>query len=212
MSAVPATALYDRALADPAPEYRLRWADGSVHPLPLEQWLGRLGPADENVLARVAAPVLDIGCGPGRHVAALARRGVLALGVDISPAAVRHARARGATAIERSVFARVPGTGTWRSALLLDGNIGIGGAPIALLDRVRTLLAPGGAALVELEPSGVGVRRTRARLERGATSSAWFPWGRVGVEAIVPLAAAAGLRATETWRCDGRYFSRLEAP
>jgi SAM-dependent methyltransferase len=209
---VSALALYGRALDDPVDAYRLRWADGTVQPLPLERWLGAISAADDSVLARVEAPVLDIGCGPGRHVAALARRGVLALGVDISPAAVRHARARGAPAIERSVFAHVPGTGTWRSALLLDGNIGIGGAPDALLARVRTLLAPGGAALVELEPPDVGVRRTRARLEHGPTTGDWFPWARVGADAIGPLAAAAKLRAAETWRCDGRYFARLEAP
>jgi SAM-dependent methyltransferase len=209
---VSALPLYDRALEEPSTEHRLRWADGAVQPLPLERWLGPLCAADETVLARVEAPVLDIGCGPGRHVAALARRGVLALGVDISPAAVRHARSRGAAAIERSVFARVPGTGTWRSALLLDGNIGIGGAPVALLARVRALLAPGGAALVELEPPGLGVQRTRARLEHGATRSAWFAWARVGAESIECLAAAAELRATDTWSCDGRHFARLEAP
>jgi SAM-dependent methyltransferase len=209
---VSALAFYDRALDDPAAEHRLRWADGTVQPLPLKRWLGPLSVADESVLARVEAPVLDVGCGPGRHVAALARRGVLALGVDISPAAVRHARARGAAAIQRSVFARVPGTGTWRSALLLDGNIGIGGVPEVLLARIRTLLAPGGAALVELEPPGLGIRRTRARLEHGARAGDWFPWARVGADAVGPLAAAAALRLGETWGCGSRRFARLEAP
>jgi SAM-dependent methyltransferase len=209
---VSALAFYDRALDDPAAEHRLRWADGAVQPLPLERWLGPLSVADESVLARVEAPVLDVGCGPGRHVAALARRGVLALGVDISPAAVRHARARGAAAIERSVFARVPGTGTWRSALLLDGNIGIGGAPEALLARVRTLLAPGGVALVELEPPAIGIRRTRARLEHGTTAGDWFAWARVGADAIAPLAAASALRVRYTWRCGTRRFALLEVP
>src|SRR5215216_5046549 len=67
------------------------------------------------------------------------------LGLDLSPVAVRLARARGAEAIMRSVFADVPRDGTWRTALLLDGNIGIGGAPEALLARARALVAPGGA-------------------------------------------------------------------
>ena len=60
-----------------------------------------------------------------------------ALGLDLSPVAVRLARARGAEAILRSVFADVPGAGRWRTALLLDGNIGIGGAPVPLLERAR---------------------------------------------------------------------------
>jgi SAM-dependent methyltransferase len=212
VSALPATALYGHALDDPAAGHRLRWDDGSVHALPLERWLGPLAAADEGVLARVAAPVLDIGCGPGRHVAALAQRGVLALGVDISPAAVRRARARGAAAIERSVFDRVPGAGNWAAALLLDGNIGIGGDPRALLHRVESLLARGGAALVELEPPGLGVRPTRARIEHGDAHSEWFPWARVGADAIGPLAAAARLSLAETWACGARHFAQLEAP
>src|SRR5205823_333854 len=83
---------------------------------------------------RAVGPVLDVGCGPGRHVLALARRGVLAVGVDVTPAAVRYARARGAPVFRGSVFAAVPGVGHWRTALLLDGNIGIGGRPVVLLE------------------------------------------------------------------------------
>lgn len=53
-----------------------------------------------------------------------------ALGIDVSEIAVAHARSRGATAIEASVFDRVPGAGRWGSAPLLDGNVGIGGCPV----------------------------------------------------------------------------------
>ena len=79
---------------------------------------------DRAVLRQAVTPVLDIGCGPGRHLAALAAAGREGLGLDLSPVAVRIARARGAEAILRSVFADVPRTGTWRTALLLDGNFG----------------------------------------------------------------------------------------
>ena len=41
----------------------------------------------------------------------------------------RSRAARGVNVLERSVFAGVPGQGRWRSVLLLDGNIGIGGDP-----------------------------------------------------------------------------------
>src|SRR4051812_49744005 len=108
--------------------------DGFATHLPLARWLGPIAAADERVLARAVGPVLDVGCGAGRHVCALARRGVLALGLDVSPVAVRLARERGATAVEGSIFDRVPGH--WASALLLDGNVGIGGRPAALLRRV----------------------------------------------------------------------------
>lgn len=73
---------------------------------------------------------------------ALAAWGVMALGIDIMPSAVRLARRRGALVLERSVFEHVPGKGLWGSALLLDGNVGIGGDASALLARLSTLLDP----------------------------------------------------------------------
>ena len=54
-----------------------------------------------------------------------------ALGIDISAEAVRQARRRGAPAMCRDVFEPVPGAGRWRTVLLADGNIGIGGDPAA---------------------------------------------------------------------------------
>lgn len=74
---------------------------------------------DERVLDRVIAAVLDIGCGPGRHLLELARRGIDGLGLDVTPSAVRLARSRGATVVEGSIFATVPAAGSWGTALLL---------------------------------------------------------------------------------------------
>ncbi len=186
-----------------------RDARGRTQRLPVERWLAPASAADERLLDRTAGPVLDVGCGPGRHVHALIRRGVLALGVDVSPSAVRIARARGAVAFEGSIFDRVPGAGLWRSALLLDGNVGIGGAPGALLARVGALLAPGGCALVELGPPGGGLLTTRVRLERGELVGGWFAWATVAADAVQAPAHDAGFHVDETWCDDGRWFARL---
>jgi SAM-dependent methyltransferase len=185
---------------------------GRVLRLPLARWLGPAGEVDERVLERAVGPVLDVGCGPGRHVRALARRGVLALGVDVSPVAVRLARARGAAAIEGSIFDRIPSAGTWGSALLLDGNIGIGGRPEALLGRVAELLAPGGLILAELEPAGSGERALRLRLEGEGGAGDWFAWARVAVDALDAPAAAAGLAVADRWCDDGRWFAAVTRP
>ncbi len=174
------------------------------------RWVAPLERADEEALARCRGPVLDVGCGPGRHTTALARLGVPALGVDITPAALDWARPRGALVLHRSVFDRLPGTGRWGTVLLLDGNLGIGGDPAALLVRATELLAPGGLVVAELDPPGTPTGPTTARLEVAGTAGPWFSWDRVGIERLGPLAGAAGLAVIDTWPRDGRWFTVLQ--
>ena len=128
----------------------IRFRDGTTRLASVDRWVDEADDVDECVLAALPGPVLDVGCGPGRHLHALARRGVFGLGVDICDVAVDLARGAGANAMVGSIFGDVPGAGRWRSALLLDGNIGIGGRPARLLRRVTELLAPGAMLLVEL--------------------------------------------------------------
>lgn len=184
-------------------------ACGHMLPLALERYAGRITAEEQALLARAVGPVLDVGCGPARHVVALARRGVEAVGVDLSPTAVRLARSRGARVIEGSVFDRLPGAGRWATVLLLDGNVGIGGRPDALLERVSRLLRPDGVVLVEVEPGAITVSRLRVRLHDGRATSEWFAWGRVGDEDLAGLAGGAGMLVRERWTADGRNFAVL---
>ncbi len=69
----------------------------------------------------------------------------------------------------------MPGAGRWRTVLLADGNIGIGGDPAALLRRVLALLGPGGRVLAEVDPPGTGARVEPLRLRSGRTVGEWFP-------------------------------------
>ncbi len=188
----------------------LRTADGRVLDLPVERWFQPASAAECGALDRTLSPALDIGCGPGRHVVALAERGVFALGLDISPGMLAVARRRGANVLEKSVFDRVPGMHRWRSALLLDGNIGIGGEPVALLHRAMTLLASDGRVLVEHEEedSPPGVMLVRA--ESALTAGPWFRWTTVGPRRLETLARSVGLAVVDTWDADGRYFAHLE--
>jgi SAM-dependent methyltransferase len=213
----PAELLYGRLLASAAAgaeprEARVRIAGGRAQKLPLERWLAPVDAADRAVLAHATGPILDIGCGPGRHLAALAALGYDGLGLDLSPVAVRIARARGAEAILRSVFSDVPRAGRWRTALLLDGNVGIGGAPELLLRRTRELLAPRGEALVELDPPGRPTFTTRIRLETHGAVSDWFAWARVSVDGIAPLAARGGLGYVCLLAVEGRWIAVLRRP
>ena len=111
--------------------------DGRTLELDVRRWMAPADQVDEALLDRAIGPVLDVGCGPGRHVSSLLGRGTVAMGIDTSPTAVRLARERGARVAHQSVFDAVPDAGMWRCALLLDGSIGIGGDPEGLLRAGR---------------------------------------------------------------------------
>lgn len=177
-----------------------RYEDGSVRPVDVARWCGPARGADETLLERLDASVLDIGCGPGRLLIEATRRGWPAMGIDIAPGAVRIARAGGGNAVRCSVFDPVPDAGTWDWALLVDGNIGIGGDPVRLLRRAAALLRSGGGILVEFGPPASGTRVRRMRLENThGRVGAWFPWAEVDFDALGVLAQACELRVRDVW-------------
>ncbi|MDX2676397.1 class I SAM-dependent methyltransferase [Streptomyces soliscabiei] len=199
--------LFLRRLSDPD-----RPGQGELLPLDVERWCAAADAVDLAVLRRCTGPVMDVGCGPGRLVAELAARGMPALGVDLSPAAVSRTRRRGGSAVRRSVFARLPREGRWTTLLLMDGNIGIGGDPVALLTRLHRLAAPGGRLLAEAAPDDVDERLT-VRVEDGhGRHGRPFPWARVGVTALLRASDAAGWILTGRWTADGRPFVELHRP
>jgi SAM-dependent methyltransferase len=174
--------------------------------LPVARWHGSPDAFDDLLLARCRGWTLDVGCGPGRLAGALARKGMPTLGVDVSPVAVAMTRRRGAPALLADVFDRLPGEGAWQHVLLVDGNVGIGGDPVTLLTRVRALLAPGGTAIVELDPPGTGLRRGAARV---AGQHDTFPWARVAVDVAAQIAGRAGLTLSAWEGSAGRWFAEL---
>ncbi|MCE4945506.1 class I SAM-dependent methyltransferase [Streptomyces albulus] len=187
----------------------LRRGDGWLLPLEVERWCAPPDEADATVLARCRGGVLDVGCGPGRLVAALAARGHPVLGIDVSRHAVERAVREGGAALCRSVFDPLPGTGRWATLLLIDGNIGIGGDPAALLARARELAAPDGTVLVETAGTELD-ERVVVRVDDGRGGHGTpFPWARLGTRALLAHGGRAGWRAVEQWRVGGRRFVQL---
>ncbi|MFF4888926.1 methyltransferase domain-containing protein [Micromonospora chersina] len=184
-------------------------ADGTRRRLPVERWHGPAEPATAAVVSRCAGPTLDLGCGPGRLTAALARAGLTTVGVDVSARAVALTRARGAVALQADLFDPLPAEGRWRHVVLLDGNVGIGGDPARLLRRCRELLCPDGTVLVELDPPGSGTWQGRAHVVSGRRRGPDFGWARLDTRAVHEPAATAGLAVRELHRAGRRWFAEL---
>ena len=189
---------------------RLCTADGCALDLPVDRWFGPADAAEQRALDHAVGPALDVGCGPGRHLVALAEREVFALGLDISSPFLEIARGRGVNVLERSVFDRVPGVHRWRSALLFDGNIGIGGDPAALLRRIAELLRDDGRIIVETELGEGTDEVLLVRAEGIDAAGPWFRWTTVGPRRLQSIATALSLDVVDVWQDDGRCFTRLD--
>lgn len=202
---------YSEALARGGGPLYLRRFDESVLPLDVERWCGAADTVDAGVLDRCEGSTLDVGCGPGRFVAELAGRGRTALGIDPNPVAVARTSASGGRVLCRSVFDPLPGEGTWGTALLVDGNIGIGGRPERLLARVHELLRAGGLLIVETDPGDVCERMTVRIWDGRGRLGDPFLWARIGVPALLGLAERTRWSPTEVWEAGGRRFAALRS-
>ena len=191
---------------------------GQRRELPMARWMG--GPettpqdrlADEHLLGHCSSrPTLDLGCGPGRFTASLRQRGMPVLGVDSSATAVEMTRRRGGTAICRDLFAPLPAEGSWEQILLTDGNIGIGGNPVRILWRAAELLAHGGIVIVEVDSPATALSYELLRWETEQHIGHWFPWSRMGADALGVIAHAAGFIVTHLVDIHDRVIAVLTA-
>lgn len=188
----------------------LRTGDGRMLELDIGRWMSPADTVDESLLDLAIGPVLDVGCGPGRHVESLRRRGTEAMGIDTSPSAVALARRRGADVLQCSIFETLPGASRWRSALLLDGSIGIGGDPEALLKRVGEVMADRARLLVETGHPNEPSETLDVCIETATKRSPWFRWSLVSHVDMDRLARTSGFHLTRAWDDDGRYFAQLD--
>lgn len=185
--------------------------DRGAHRLAVARWQSGADDADVAMLGLCRGATVDVGCGPGRLTRELLARGLPAMGIDVVGEAVRQTRARGGLALERDVFAHVPAEGRWGTALLADGNVGIGGDPVRLLRRLARIVAADGRIVVELERPGGGLRTHQVVLQVADMHSRPFPWAVVPADRLASVADAAALRVVEMLESSGRWFAALES-
>lgn len=87
------------------------------------------GAHEKKAMGYATGRVLDIGCGAARHSLYLQKKGLSVLGIDVSPLAVKTARARGLKKAAVLSVTRVGrGLGTFDTVLMLGNNFGLFGS------------------------------------------------------------------------------------
>lgn len=165
-------------------------------------------------------PVLDVGCGSGDHVIALARRGLRAVGVDVVEAAIGQARAKAAALpadiASRTEFVvgdaiRLSLLGRQFGAVVDSGFFHVleSGQRDQFVDELAATLTPGGryyllAFAVEFDMPNTPLKvtedelRTRFTAERGWRILSVRPAEFLSKFAPVPAVAACIERIPES--------------
>jgi SAM-dependent methyltransferase len=169
--------------------------------------------AQEQALLRLAeGPVLDVGCGPARHARLLQARGLTAIGLDRSLLALGLAWSLGLRHRVHADACSGP-LPRARTALLLDGNLGLAGTPAGaaqLLHRLAIACGPGGRLLVSgRAPRHGQLRPIVLRDEYRDRIGPWGRWLQAGLPAVLDLAHPAGWRLQYAATTGADYWAAL---
>jgi len=126
------------------------------------------------VLGSRTSRVLDLGCGPGFYASRLARRGCECVGIDFSPASIRHAQQTAADeGLQCSYYhADIRDADLGRDfdlVMLIYGQFNVFPRDRGqeILGRARAALAPGGRLILEIQ-DGEEIE------QRGRTAPSWY--------------------------------------
>jgi SAM-dependent methyltransferase len=162
--------------------------------------------------------VLDLGCGGGASLAVLRARGIVAVGVDVSRAALAEAR-RGGAAVAAADGANLPFAAGGFAGVLAECSLGLMTDLPRTLDELRRVLAPGGRLVAgdpyrraaEPPPDGAPARlrglRTQAEWRDLLAAHGFAPGGwedrSEALRAFVARVIFAGGSAGDVWCAPG---------
>lgn len=110
-------------------------------------------PHEKKAMTYVRGSVLDVGCGAGRHSIHLQRRGFDVTGIDVSPLALKVARARGLRKTKLLSVTRAGSSlGQFDTILMMCNNFGLFGSAARarwLLRRFKRMTTDGARIIAE---------------------------------------------------------------
>ena len=158
--------------------------------------------------------VLDLACGPGRHTAALARRGARVVGLDLSPALLLAAREAGAERLVRADMRSLPfRDAAFEAVLNLFTSFGYFAEDAeheGVLREVARVLRPGGRFVLDFLNAPAVRAGLVARDERttGATTVVQERWLSTDGRFVHKRIQVGGGARTFTERV--RLYERME--